>query len=168
MMKLLKFIWLLPATVLVWLFYVLPLAIAGEIELEGRVEGEFIWIFINPIDPNSWYDKQWKKWGGWSGPCCYIYKKYPDTVGPEVYLITKTHEIAHCKDQFNWGVFFYPAYGLNVLWILVSNLWKKPEDRRHTHLDNYFERKARSAAGQVMNIPQNEWPDGKSDYFPWL
>lgn len=170
----LGFIWLLPVTILVWLVYVLPLWAVGEIKYEGKA-GTFIWIFENPIS-SSWYDKKWEKWAGWSGPCVYIYKKYTEEMLPwtsaterRMYdAVTRVHEVRHCIQQFVFGIFHYALYFLDSMYILLSNKWKKPEDRKHAHLDNHFEIDARKAAGQRIKVPQNEWPDGPADYNPWL
>lgn len=173
--EILGFLWLLPATILVWLFYVLPLWALGEIKYEGKA-ATFIWVFENPIS-SSWYDKKWKKWAGWAGPCVYIYKKYtPDMFNRPVSsqelkmyeAVTRTHEVRHCVQQFLFGVFHYPFYFLSSAYIVISNLWKKQKDRKHAHLDNIFEVDARKAAGQQIYIPQERWPDGPNDYNPWF
>lgn len=163
-LKILGFIWLLPATILVWLFYIIPLLIFREVRLVGKAD-IFIWVIENPIDPTSWYDKRWQRWAGWSGPCVYIFKDVGDD---QQNAITEIHEVKHCNDQFIWGVFFYPAYFFHSAWLGMSNLWKKREDKRHIYYDNYFERRARAAAGQLVDIPRSMWPDGPDDYNPWL
>lgn len=161
--EILQFIWLLPATILVWLFYVLPLWAMREIKLEGRAR-PFVWVFENPIS-SSRYDKMWKKWAGWAGPCVYIYKDLKDK---RKNLITREHELVHNDQYMRWGIFHTPMYLLFSGWILLSNLWKKQEDRKHAHLDNPFEIDARRGAGQRIEIPQEEWPDGPKDYNPWF
>lgn len=173
--KLLGFIWLLPATSLVWLFYILPLWAFKEIKYEGRAD-TFVWVFENPINPKSLYDKAWSKWAGWSGPCVYIYKRYTNKDYPRVHKktlqeynrITRVHELRHCDQQFLFGAFHYPLYFAASGWILLSNLWKPERERKHAHLDNPFEKDARRHAGQRVDIPREEWSDGPKDYNPWL
>ena len=162
-----KFLWLLPITILVWLFYVLPLWAVGEIEYEGKAD-TFIWIFLNPIDPDSVYDKAWAKWAGQALPCAYIYAKHTTFNGPLYDQITKIHEVKHCKDQLLFGPFFYLGYAGHSTWLGVSNLWKKEEDKRHIYHENFLEVRARKAAGQRAVIPRDEWMDGPKDYNPWL
>jgi len=155
----------LPVTILVWLTYILPLWAVGEIKYEGRPH-RFIWVFENPISPLSKYDRLWKKWSGWSGPCVYIYKKHDGPEGPLYDAVTRKHELKHCADQFNWGIFFYPAYLVSSAWVGIKNLWNK--DKKHMYINNYFEKRARKEAGQHVNIPRDKWPDGPEDFNPWL
>lgn len=166
-LRIIQFIWLLPATILTWLFYILPLILLKEIEYVGMTDF-LVFKFINPIDPKSWYDQQWEKWGGWSGPCVMIVKPYVGPGGHSADIIIEDHENQHCRDQFWFGPLFYPAYVLSCLWIWISNFWKKDEDKQHPYYANWFERRARKAAGQDLIIPMNKWIDGKDDYNPWI
>lgn len=173
-LKVLGFLWLLPATVLVWLFYVLPLWVIGEIKYEGKAD-TFIWIFQNPIG-KSYYDKLWAKWAGWSGPCVYIYKPYLQKDYPWISQedldkyteTTRVHEVRHCVQQFVFGVFHYPLYALESARIWFLNLFRPYEKKKHIYLFNRFEIDARKAAGQTVNVPRENWPDGPNDYNPWL
>jgi len=165
-MKLLGFLWALPATIICWLFYILPLMAFRELKYEGKLD-TFVWEFKNPINPTSWYDKLWARWAGWSGPCVLILHEdvYKDV---NKLKITRIHELRHCKDQFKWGIFFYPAYFLASAWLAISNLWKKKEDKKHIYYSNPFEVAARKEAGQLVDIPREYWPDGPEDYNPWM
>lgn len=170
----LGFVWLLPATLLVWLFYVIPLLLTKQIKYNAR-EDDFIWSF-ELVDRDSWYGKMWSKWAGWSGPCVYIFKRYrsedypwlDEKVLKEYDEKTKIHEVRHCKQQFLFGIFHYPAYFLVSAWLTVSNLWKPYKNKKHVYLDNPFERDARRAAGQIVDVPRENWPDGPNDYNPWF
>lgn len=172
--SILGFVWLFPTTALVWLLYVLPFWAAKQIKYNKR-EQDFVWSF-EVVAKDNWYARAWDKWAGWSGPCVYIFKKYSKKNYPHVpektlnsyNKITKIHELAHCDQQFVWGPFHYPAYFCCATWILLSNLWKPYEKRKHAHLDNPFEIDARKIAGQRVKIPREEWPDGPKDYNPWL
>lgn len=166
-LRVLQFIWLLPATLLVWLFYILPLwLIFKEIQYIGMTEF-LVFEFENPINTRrSWYDQEWEKWAGCSGPCVYILKRHYGPGGHEFDDITRKHEVRHCIQQFWLGVFFYPAYGLAMAWTLISNIWSSTE--KHPYHDNPFERDARKAAGQKVNISREDWMDGPDDYCPWL
>jgi hypothetical protein len=162
-LRILQFIWLLPATILVWVFYILPLIALREIKFR-RMSEFLVFEFENPIT-TSWYDIRWNKWAGWSGPCVYIYKSHQGPGGHNFDAITRIHELRHCHQQFKWGIFFYPAYFFSSLWIIISNLWRK--EKRHAYLDNWFERDARRAAGQLVDIPRSRWMDGPDDHIPW-
>jgi len=172
--SLLGFLWLLPATALVWLFYILPFWAAKQIKYNKR-ERDFVWSF-EVVAEDNWYGRAWSKWAGWSGPCVYIFKRYRKEDYPNVSEealrlydeVTRVHELRHCDQQFAFGPFHYPAYFLASAWLAVSNLWKPQEKRRHIYLDNPFERDARKAAGQKVDVPREEWPDGPNDYNPWL
>lgn len=132
-----------------------------EIKYEGKAS-TFVWIFENPMS-SSWYDKKWRNWLGWAGPCVYIYRRSGITSNDKV---TKIHELHHCKQHSNWGIFMYPAYFINSAWILFSNLFRK--NKQHAHLDNLFEKEARKAAGQTVKVPSYNWPQGPKDYNPWI
>lgn len=166
-LRFLGFLWQLPAFIVIWLFYILPFwLIWKEIKLEGKPH-PFVWEFSNPIDPTSWYDKKWARWGGWAGPSVMIIKDsmYEDAA---TYEVVRNHELQHCKDYLICGTFFYIVYILNTAWILFTNLFKPYEKRKHAYYYNWFELRARKAAGQRIEIPRNEWPDGPDDYNPWL
>ena len=163
MKQVLQFIWLLPATILVWLFYILPLwLVTGDIVYEGKEPSMPVWIF-KVVSKRSWYGRAWHRWLGWSGPCVYLYKNADN---PNLDKVTRIHELAHCKQQFKWGFIYYFVYILATIEILISNYWSK--NKRHGYLDNPFERAARKEAGQVVNIPKEYWTDGPNDYNPWI
>lgn len=160
------FLWLLPATIICWLFYIIPLLMFEEIVFVQKLN-TFTWEFKNHIDPTSWYDGMWAKWSGWSGPCVIIIRE--DIYSKPIKIETiRRHEIKHGDDQFFFGLFFYPAYLINTLWILFTNLFKKEKNKRHAYYENWFEIRARKAAGQRIMIPREEWPNGPNDYNPWL
>ena len=162
-MDVIKFIWLLPATIIVWLFYVLPLwLITKDFVYVGRLPHSFIWTF-HVVSKKSWYGRAWHRWLGWSGPCVYVFKW---SGNKQIDWATRLHEVEHCKQQFRWGVFHYPAYFLCTLWILLTNRFRKVP--LHAYLDNPFEKDARRAAGQWVEIPRDKWPDGPNDFNPWL
>ena len=156
-LRVLGFIWLLPATVIVWGFYVIPLLALGYIEYAGKVD--FLIAKFRLAKGVNWYSKLWDRWWGWSGPCVLIVHHNI----PENGEMTRTivHEIRHCKQQFVFGVFDYPLYFLCSLfiWVFMRN--------HNAYLDNPFERDARHAAGQPVVIPREEWGDGKTDRWPW-
>jgi len=166
LLEILGFIWLLPFTLLMWLLYILPLILFKEVKYV-RKASTFVWEFSNPIDPTSWYDKLWARWGGWSGPCVIILHEDMYKSAFRLEMVRK-HELRHCKDQFKWGVFFYPAYIVASAWIGFTNLFKKRENKKHIYLFNPFEMAARKDAGQIVDVPREYWPDGPDDYNPWM
>ena len=170
----LGFIWLLPATLLVWLLYVLPLWALGYIKLDS-IKWPVVEFKLKAV--GNWYAKLWKKWWGWSGPCVYIYEDTDYIIlndGVEeqhrAWLnvqakVTETHEVRHCLQQLIFGPLHYPLYGLSslVLWIYGTVANKDI----HSYYDNPFERDARKNAGQPVHIPRSQWSDGPNDRNPW-
>ena len=166
-LRALGFVWLLPATILVWFFYVIPLWGFGYIEYDGSAD--FLIAKFRLAKGVNWYSKLWDRWWGWSGPCVLIIH-HNVSDGTEM-TRTLVHEIRHCKQQFVFGAVHYPLYFLCslIIWItwkltsLVGLTWM---DNVHPYIDNPFERDARHAAGQPVVIPREEWGDPK-DRWPW-
>jgi len=153
----LKFLWLLPATILVWVFYVLPLWVTRQISFLSWTTAKEMKIPIFILENyNSVYGRLWRDWAGWSGPWVIIVKEYNARSSSTI-----LHEAQHCDDQATWGVFFYPAYLFHSLY-----LWLFCKDK-HSYIDNYFERRARKAAWQKVDIPRDQWMHGPDDRWAW-
>ena len=153
-----KFIWTLIPAAIVWLFYILPLILTGSIKYYGK-EDTYIWIF-EVQQKDTWYCRAWKDWGGWSGPCVILFR--PGLSKLYVFDQYLDHEADHCLWQTRLGIFFYPAYFFNSMFIY---LFKKD---KHAYHDNFFEIKARKSAGQKIDIPRSEWMHGTNDRIPWF
>lgn len=156
MIRFLQFLLLLPATILVWLFYILPLVVSGEIGLVAWYKRGFIMQFV-VLHDETWYSRLWRDWYGWSGPCVMICR----FLEPEARERTFLHELEHCKQQFRWGLLFYPAYIVSSIWILLFRR------NKHSYYDNPFEVAARKAAGQRLDIPPSQWSGGSDDRWIW-
>jgi hypothetical protein len=130
----LGFVWLLPMTIVIWTLYVLPLWITGQIKYEGALD--FLIAKFVLIDRGNWYSRAWKNWGGWSGPCVVVYRKF-DERGTQLIL---KHEYRHCQQQFVFGALHYPLYGLMFLVYLAFT-------NKNPYYDNPFEVDARKYAG---------------------
>lgn len=159
-LKLLGFVWLLPATIPFWLFYLFPLMLSGNIRFSGW-EGFGIARFVL-VGRSGWYWRLWRGWVGFGGPCCLIHKPMSD--GP-VLRRTIAHERRHCLQHFVFGPFFFPAYLLcsAAIWVYGT----VTDADVHAYLDNPFELDARKAAGQPVTIPRDHWPHGRNDRLPW-
>lgn len=152
-------------TLVVWLFYVLPL-MWRDLKFLGWVD-----LYVAHFEvksKHSWYAQQWKEWLGWSGPCVVVVRsiasEYPHLPSDEIATIdlrTLNHELRHAQQQFLFGPLHYPMYGLMSLWIFLFVKF------RHAYLDNPFERDARKHAKQKVNIPPEQWPQGSKDRWPW-
>jgi len=157
----LGFIWCLPATILVWIFYIFPLILFRQIRFV-KFEDSFFPVF-QLINNDSWYTRAWRDWAGWSGPWVIIVKDLPkeDSAEYKRWLRTLLHELRHCIQQLILGPLFYIIYILDsiFIWIFIKS--------KHAYLDNVFERDARDYAGQQVNIPKDEWMHGPDDRWPW-
>ena len=159
-LRTLGFLWLLPATILVWTFYISWAWLFGLIIWKGWHSYLIAQFQLKNVD--SWYAKLWKDWYGWSGPCVLIYKDKPGEWDDAWVARTKVHEAdGHCVQQFVFGIFHYPLYLLESVY-----LWLFKKDK-HAYLDNRFERHARGVAGQQVDFTQADWPHGKGDRWPW-
>jgi hypothetical protein len=155
-LRTLGFIWLLPMTIIIWAFYVLPLWAFGCIKWDGWQS--YLIARFTLVNDDGWYARAWRDWAGWGGPCVILLKEGAD---PSWDSITEAHEERHCVQQFLLGPTFYPAYFFDslALWIFFS--------KRHAYLDNIFERDARRYAGQPVVIDPSGWPQGEDDRWPW-
>jgi len=111
-------LWCLPATILVWLFYILPSWIFKDIEFK-QWDGPFIARFkIDRDNPNlnKLHSKWWSNWGGLGLPCAYIYRD--DSLHSwDRRFIEKTcrHERRHCIQWFILGPLFPFVYCFGLL-----------------------------------------------------
>jgi len=157
--RMIQFLWLLPVTVLFWVFYVLPVwLVFRDVQFVGWYDLFVADFVLAERDVSRWYAKLWRDWAGWSGPCVMI--RRPGS-NEDWNRRTQIHEYTHCLQQFRWGVFHAPAYLGVSLWI-----WVFQRDR-HAYHDNPFEREARAAAGQQVDIPRTQWMHGPADRWPW-
>jgi len=159
-LRILGFIWLLPATILVWLFYISWGWGFGFIKWSGW--HSFLIAEFLLVNKDSWYARLWRDWAGWSGPCVIIIKDLPGGFDDPWVERTRAHEgDGHGVQQFIFGPLFYPVYILVAVF-----MWFFFHDK-HAYLDHPFERHARKAAGQQVDIPRHQWMHGPNDRWPW-
>lgn len=157
MKNFLGFLWCLPISILGWilggLLYVFGLNI---MRVSLHYPGIFEWCLFGDGWFTKWFVK--KGWGGFSvGNNVFIAPIKNLDIENRIFL----HEQEHCFQQYKYGVFFLILYVLESLRIFFFDRSK------HSYLDNRFEREARAAAGQRVDIPREEWPQGPSDYWIW-
>lgn len=133
--RILGFMWLLPMTAIIWLFYILPLWVLGQTKHDGTLD--FLIAKFVLVDRGNWYSRAWKNWAGWSGPCVVIYRKFDPSIAQQILK----HEYRHCMQQFVFGAFHYPLYV--VLYIMLWAFTNK-----NPYYDNPFEIDARKYAGE--------------------
>lgn len=177
-MYVLGFLWALPLTLLTWLVIV-PLWFARQFEfVVWRKDCTITW----DIDNRSWLGRKLfggRGWGGFSAATNRIVLDSTEQKGvtPRVarcedgglagpgrdrYRWTRTdrHEGNHCRWCMVFGILFWPVYGACSLFIRLFL-----SHRLHWYLDNPFERMARRAAGQRVDIPKEEWHRHVGDWW---
>lgn len=152
--RVLQIIWLSPVLVLFWMLHVLPMwLVFRDLVWKGWAEyGIAEFLLARKLTP--WYGALWGAWYGMGGPCVFICREPADS--PELGVM-RAHELEHCRQQFRWGVLFYPAYAVCSIAIYFC------APSLHPYYDNPFERGAREAAGQgrpteAMRQARDRWP----------
>ena len=154
--------WLTPL-MLSWA-YVLFALIPGWIRFY-RYAGKLTWAFdLQDEKIDSWYTRAWAGWGGFGAMSIVILRDRPDQV-PR-YGVTLAHECRHSMQIWVLGLLQPILYVLiSAVLLATAKLGLTPSV--HPYLDNPFERDARRAAGQQVDIPRHQWRRGPDDYWPW-
>jgi len=144
--------------------YVLFAWIPGWIRFSGYV-GSMTWAFdLQDETVDNWYTRAWAGWAGFGAMSVIILRDRPSQ--DERYGTTIKHECRHSVQVWALGLLQPVLYILFSLALFLSaKAGLTPE--LHPYLDNPFERDARKAAGQEVNIPRNRWHRGPNDYWPW-
>lgn len=138
-------IWVSPAAILVWLFYILPIwLIWKDLKFIGWHRPCIARFQLANKDVEPWHRKMWTGWGGVGLPCAFVHKDAPGPEDNEWVKTTCLHEGRHCKQWFVFGVLFPLAY-------LFSMGITKIRGKR-AYFDNHFEVDARRAAGDDRNV----------------
>jgi hypothetical protein len=149
-LEVLGFAWQSPAILLCWLFYILPLYIAGDIEfVQWESFGVARW---NLESKKSWYAKLWRDFWGWYGPGNIIMRNAAHIIDENAHdywsahvrneviaELKKTlkHELRHHYQGCICGPFYYPIYGVIYLGLKVSG--------KNAYINHPFEKDARNA-----------------------
>lgn len=157
-LRVLGFLWAFPLTFLSWLFFFWPHHEKGTWE---RVRmGKDLAIIWDADNESKFFKEAMDGWYGFvlGANVCVVDVPRDDQEKMQKQM---AHEKGHVTQYFIFGVLFFPLYFLftGVLWLFFR--------KRHAYLDNPFERWARRVAGQPVDIPRGEWPDGPNDRFPW-
>jgi hypothetical protein len=122
----------------------------GVVFFELREE-EFGWA--------HWYMKLWQDWAGAAVMGASILR---DTIEEKPrYTVTMVHEGRHSLQIFILGLLQPIAYVSHSVFIFLF------QKDKHAYHDNWFERDARRAAGQLVEIPRDRWMHGRSDRWSW-
>ncbi|MCS7013761.1 MAG: hypothetical protein RMI34_06990 [Chloroherpetonaceae bacterium] len=120
MRRLLKYLWVLPATALGLLFVSLALCSGGRVQIvQGAVEtcGGLVTLWL-------------KLWCATAMTIGHVILGQT----PEALRATRLHEHIHIQQYERLGIFFIPAYFLASLWALLSG--------KHAYYGNPFEQEA--------------------------
>lgn len=148
------FIWVLPVSILIWIFLGILYLFRQISEIRVDKDLAFVW----EVASGTWFYRVGGGWWGWSAGNNVILYSDVDKARKSANYI---HEKEHVVQQYAWGIFFFPAYIVESvsLWLLKKN--------KHSYYCNHFERGAREAAGQPIDIPKKEWRDGPNDRWAW-
>lgn len=134
-------LWCLPATILVWLFYILPMWLIWKDFIFMGWGEPFIADFqLANRDVEPWHARAWKDWYGVGLPNAAIHRNELGIFDDQYVELVKVHERRHCVQWFWLGIFFYPVY-------LVAG-WIQGMRGKDRYLDNPFEVDARKASGE--------------------
>ena len=144
----------------------------------------------DPIEP--WHAKAWRGWWG-VGLHWYMCYRYPHKRG-ELHEGGNCWQQLACG--MLWWVIHFVNMGWIVVtqkirrWWILRKLFKdgyvvsKPKPlgeykpataklletwpyTKHAYLDSMWERMARKRAGQLVDVPPEQWMHGKDDIWPW-
>jgi hypothetical protein len=150
---------------LAWIYPVGMMLVFKDFKFTG-FEGPFAKFELVKEGVEPWHRKLWKDWAGVGLPgfFCYgvpLYKAEDSDCRSAWLERTIKHEKAHCWQWLALGLLFPVSYYIHALFIL---LFRKD---KHAYLDCWAERAARKHAGQKVDIPKEEWPQGPADRWPW-
>ena len=158
--------WLIVGFLLNWL---LPFYVSWAYATAGYLQGDLVHTgrygpfvkFRLAYKMSPFHSRLWRDWGGVG---LFLVMIYRDEVGPEdsaEVARTVVHEGTHCWQWLWLGALFYVTYLGHMAFILIFRKDK------HPYLDCWAERMARRRAGQLVDVPKEQWPDGPTDRWPW-
>jgi hypothetical protein len=152
--------------VLLLLYPLVMMVVWKDFVFEGFY-GPFFKFRLANKDLEPWHVKLWRDWGGVGLGWCMCYKDKPTKADDAWVARTIVHEGTHCWQWLFLGLFFYVTYMVHMLWILITQRIKGKPYTKHPYLDCWPERMARKKAGQLVDVPPDQWPQGKDDLWPW-
>jgi len=166
--------WLIIAAAINWggllLLYVYPLAMTWlwkDFVFEGFY-GPFGKFRLANTDLEPWHAARWRDWGGVGLGLFMCYRDRPGAQDDAWVARTIVHEGTHCWQWLILGLvgFFLSYFGHAAIIFVTQKLKGKPYTK-HAYLDIWAERMARKRAGQLVDIPPDQWMRGPDDLWPW-
>lgn len=151
----LGFLWALPNSIIGWIILLFLLAFKQIESVNIDSNLTFGWDIKNTGWLYLWIADRFP--GFCIGNNIVIVDLYPLSK----YGRTYKHEKEHVKQNYKWGILFYPLYFLESIriYFLLRDL--------HSYYDNCFEIDARLAAGQEILIPKSQWKDPNDRWIWW-
>jgi len=178
--------WVVPF-ILSWTFALVMTYVFKDYVFEGFAHGMGCFRLVNEgkeedeigdkLEP--WHVKLWLDWGGMALVGVMLYRDRPGKWDNTRVVRTKLHEGTHGIHIYILGfIIFGISYAGHMLWIFVTQRLRARRLRRlgingefpynkHPYYDCWSERLARKRAGQLINIPPDQWSWGKDDLWPW-
>ena len=144
------FFWQLPATIICWLFYILPLYIVDDIEFKKWESfGVAVWTLESK---KSWHTKLWRDFWGWYGPCNIIMRTARHIINEDAHDYWSAHlrneieieirralihNLRHHFQACICGPLFYLIYGIIYVVMKIAG--------KNAYRDHPFEKDARNA-----------------------
>ena len=149
--------------------WLIPLVLCWSYALFSYWNGDFKYMgqygpfakFRLTYHIHKWHDRLWRDW---QGVGLFGFMAYRDDIGPKDdarVARTVVHEGTHCWHWLLLGAVGYVAYLLHMVFIYLF------QPGLHPYLDCWSERLARKHAGQLVDVPKEQWPDGPGDRNPW-
>jgi len=152
------FLWALPVSLLTWIFFCIPYYLKGAFEkVTMRKDLSIIWDVAND---SKFYKKSMTGWYGFVLGCNIVVVDVPSK-DDDWWADHLDHETTHVYQNYIFGILFYVVYLIHMAYLLAFCKDK------HSYHDNFLERWARKSAGQLVDIPREDWMDGPNDRFPW-
>lgn len=146
-------LWASPITILVSLFYIIPFLIMRQYRFVRR-KG---WVQEFIVNDNTFSQKLWKGWSGWSCGNFIVYGSESSSNNEK----TQTHERRHSSQIFTFGIIQPISYIVHMIFIYFF------QKDKHPYIDCVWERDARREAGQKVEFTKKEWYWGEDDRWPW-
>jgi hypothetical protein len=145
---------------LTWIYPLFMSFIFGDFIIAG-MKGPFVKFQLVSAYVEPWHATLWRDWAGVGLFGFMCYRDLDDRSDDRWVATTIEHEAAHCWQWLCLGLLFIISYLVHMAFIFYA------QKDKHPYLDCWAERMARKKAGQPVDIPRENWPNGPKDRWPW-